>query len=71
MNQSFFNQANSDGGSIVMRNSGTIIRFILLIVCLGLVVFGQKTIGKPYLLMELVGLAGLLGLLWDYNRKYV
>ena len=54
-----------------MKNSGTIIRLILLILCLSLVIFGQKTIGKPYLFMEIVGLAGLLGLLWDYNRKYV
>lgn len=54
-----------------MKNSGNIIRIILLIVCIVLTVVGQKTIGKPYLLMEILGLAGMLGLLWDYNRKYV
>lgn len=54
-----------------MKNSGNIIRVILLIVCIVLTVIGQKTVGKPYLFMEILGLAGMLGLLWDYNRKYV
>lgn len=54
-----------------MNNISKIIKIILFFVFIGLVIYGQKTVGKMYLGMELLGLAGLLGLLWDYNRKYV
>lgn len=47
------------------------IKGILFLICVGLVVVGQKTIGRPYILMQLVGLGGLLALLWDYNRRQV
>lgn len=49
----------------------SVVKSLIFIICLAFIVFGQKTIGKPYLLMQLVGLAGWLGLLWDYNRKFV
>ena len=48
-----------------------IIKLVVLIVCLALIFHGQKTAGKSELGMMLIGLAGLLGLLYDYNRKFV
>lgn len=46
------------------------IRLALFFVCLWLVIVGHSNIGKQGLAIELVGLAGLLVLLWDYNRPY-
>lgn len=48
-----------------------ILNLVLFLFCLFLVVFGQATVGKGYLLIQLIGLAGLLVLLWNYNRKFV
>ncbi|WP_170952750.1 MULTISPECIES: DUF6903 family protein [Bacillus] len=48
-----------------------IIKIVVFIVCLSLIIIYQKTAGKFELGMMLIGLAGLLGLLYDYNRKYV
>lgn len=48
----------------------TIACLVVFIVCIVLVVVGQKTVGIPYLLMELLGLAGLLIMLYFYNKKY-
>ncbi|MBJ8049377.1 hypothetical protein JDS97_24285 [Bacillus cereus group sp. N18] len=48
-----------------------IIKFVVFIICLSLIIIYQKTAGKFELGMMLIGLAGLLGLLYDYNRKYV
>ena len=39
-------------------------------VCVALVVVGQRNIGPSGLLTQLVGLAGLVFLLWLYNRQY-
>lgn len=47
-----------------------IIVAVVFVVCLALVIIGQKHIGPQGLLMMLVGLAGLLVLLWLYNRQY-
>ena len=47
-----------------------IIAIIVFIASFGLVCFGQSQIGYAGLAMELVGLAGLLILLYLYNRKY-
>lgn len=47
-----------------------IIMGIIAIVCLALIVVGQKHIGASGLIMELVGLAGLLTLLFLYNKRY-
>ncbi len=47
-----------------------IIVTIAVIVCIALVVIGQRHIGPQGLLMMLVGLAGLIVLLWMYNRQY-
>ncbi|MDR7076989.1 hypothetical protein QNH48_04835 [Neobacillus sp. YX16] len=48
-----------------------ILKMVVFIICLALIITGQKTVGKLELGMMLLGLAGLLGLLYDYNRKYV
>lgn len=38
--------------------------------CIALVVIGQRNIGLDGLGLEMLGLAGLIVLLWLYNRKY-
>lgn len=48
-----------------------ILKVIIFILSLFLVIYGQRTIGRMYLFLQLLGLAGLLALLWNYNRKYV
>ncbi|EJQ43060.1 hypothetical protein IEE_03238 [Bacillus cereus BAG5X1-1] len=48
-----------------------IIKIVVFIACLSLIIIYQKTAGKFELGMMLIGLAGLLGLLYNYNRKYV
>ncbi|USK98859.1 DUF6903 family protein [Bacillus tropicus] len=48
-----------------------VIKIVVVIVCLSFIIIYQKTAGKFELGMMLIGLAGLLGLLYNYNRKYV
>jgi len=48
-----------------------VIKWLFFIVSVGLVIYGQRTTGKGYLFIQLIGLSGLLFLLWNYNRKYV
>lgn len=43
---------------------------VVFVVCIALVVVGQKNIGPTGLLTMLVGLAGLLVLLGIYNKQY-
>lgn len=43
---------------------------IVFVVCIVLVVVGQKNIGPAGLLTMLLGLAGLLVLLGIYNKQY-
>lgn len=50
-----------------------VIRIIYLLVFIGsmaLIIFGQRNIGPAGLLTMLVGLAGILVLLYLYNRNY-
>ncbi len=47
-----------------------LLKAVVFILCLILVVIGQKQIGISGLLTMLVGLAGLLGLLFSYNKQY-
>lgn len=42
----------------------------LFIVCVVLVVIGQRNVGPAGLLTMLAGLAGLVALLWFYNRGF-
>ncbi|GAA0591544.1 hypothetical protein GCM10009001_04560 [Virgibacillus siamensis] len=51
-------------------NVNRIFKIILFLFCLFLIVYGQQTVGKIQLLIQLIGLAGLLVLLWNYNRKF-
>lgn len=56
-----------------MQNSNiikTILSLIAFIVCAALVVIGQKTVGIPNLMMEIVGVIGIMILIYLYNRKY-
>ena len=46
------------------------IRVVLMLVFLYVVILGYQMIGKEGVATMLVGLAGLLLLLWDYNRPY-
>ena len=47
-----------------------IIVAIVFVVCIALVVIGQKNIGPKGLATMLVGLAGLVTLLGLYNKQY-
>ncbi|MFK9093003.1 DUF6903 family protein [Bacillus salipaludis] len=47
-----------------------IIKLVLVILCLVLIVVGKETVSRSHLGLMLIGVAGLLGLLYDYNRKY-
>lgn len=47
------------------------LKIIAFIVCLALIIVGQRTVGKMNLGIMLIGLAGLLALLHNYNKKYV
>lgn len=51
----------------VVRN---IIMLIVFIVSLALIIIGQKHIGVPGLMQELIGLVGLLTILFVYNKRY-
>ncbi|WP_346663866.1 hypothetical protein [uncultured Merdimonas sp.] len=53
--------------SNVVRN---VIMIIVFIACLALIFIGQKNISATGLGMELLGLVGLLVLLFIYNRRY-
>ncbi|MDO4285349.1 MAG: hypothetical protein Q4C60_08425 [Eubacteriales bacterium] len=47
-----------------------ILLLIAFVICLTLVITGQRNIGAAGLLTQLLGLAGLMVLLWNYNRKF-
>ncbi len=47
-----------------------IIKCICVVVCIVLVIIGQKNISYQGLLTMLAGLGGILLLLYLYNRKY-
>lgn len=48
----------------------TILLLAVFAVCVALTVIGQRNIGPAGLLMQLLGLAGMVLLLWNYNRKF-
>lgn len=48
-----------------------IVKIVFFLICMAAIVLGQRTVGKVPLLIQLIGLAGLLLLLWNYNRKFV
>ena len=47
-----------------------IVVIVIFVVCIGLIIVGQRYIGPQWLLTEIEGLAGLFGLLAFYNSKY-
>lgn len=47
-----------------------IVAFVFFIICIALVVTGQRNIGIQGTLVMLLGLAGLILLLYCYNRKF-
>lgn len=47
-----------------------IIILIIFVICVALVVIGQRNVGPQGLGTMLLGLAGLIFLLWLYNRQY-
>ena len=48
-----------------------ILYLLIFIASMALIVTGQRNIGPAGLLTMLVGLAGILALLYLYNKKYV
>ncbi len=48
-----------------------ILKILFFLFSLFLVIYGQRTVGRMELLIQLAGLSGLLFLLWNYNRKYI
>ena len=48
----------------------TVLAAIFFIICVALVVLGQKNVGPLGLLVMLLGLAGLILLLYLYNRQF-
>ncbi len=46
-----------------------VIALIIFIVCIGLIIYGQRTVGYRELGLMLIGLMGMLGLLYAYNKK--
>src|SRR5690625_7638508 len=59
--QSHFNQVKLYGRKINVKDKVfRILKVVFFIFCMFLVINGQRTIGKLYLLSQLIGLAGLL-----------
>ncbi|SHO48656.1 DUF6903 family protein [Anaerocolumna xylanovorans] len=53
-----------------MKMLAVILKCICLVVCVGLVIIGQKSVGYQGLYTMIAGLCGILLLLYLYNRKY-
>lgn len=47
-----------------------IVIFIVFAACMAFIVIGQRNIGPAGLGTMLIGLTGLIALLWLYNRQY-
>lgn len=48
----------------------SIVMIVVLVVCLVMIILGQKHVGYPGLATELVGLIGLLVVLYIYNKDH-
>lgn len=48
----------------------TLLGLLVFLLCVWLVISGQKSIGYPGLGLMLLGLAGILGCIWVYNRTH-
>lgn len=49
---------------------GMVLKSICVLICVGLVIIGQKNISYQGLFTMLAGLSGILLLLYLYNNKY-
>lgn len=47
-----------------------VIAAVLFIICMALVIVGQRSISASGLIKQLVGLCGILAMLFAYNQKY-
>jgi len=47
-----------------------IVIILIFAVCVYLIVYGQRQTGVRELVLMLIGLTGLLGLLFTYNARY-
>lgn len=47
-----------------------IIMVIVMVICFALIIIGQKNISVTGLMMEIVGLIGLLVILYLYNARF-
>ncbi|MGX8852815.1 DUF6903 family protein [Amedibacillus sp. YH-ame10] len=47
-----------------------VLMVIIFIISIVLIFIGQKNVGYTGLMVELLGLAGILGILHTYNRRY-
>ena len=43
---------------------------ILFIVSMALIFYGQRTVGYGYLALEIIGLCGILFVIYCYNKQY-
>lgn len=57
----------SETGKKVVK---AIVILVVFIICMVLVITGQRHVGPGGLITMLVGLGGLVVLLWLYNRQY-
>lgn len=48
-----------------------ILTLAAFLVCIGLVVVGHRQIGPAHLGIMMIGLFGLLAMLWLYNRQFL
>lgn len=51
-------------------NIRTIIRFIVFFICLFIIIYFQRTTGIKQLIYMLLGLAGILIVIFDYNYEF-
>ena len=61
---------NEEKESRVIPTLMVILKLILFIVFLSMIIRGQRTVGYKNLVQMLIGLAGLLVLLYSYNKKF-
>lgn len=58
------------GGYVMKTWQLIVFRLIAFVISMALIIVGHQTVGKLGVAQMLVGLVGLLGLLWEYNRRY-
>ncbi|MCI8292349.1 MAG: hypothetical protein HFH53_02275 [Hespellia sp.] len=46
------------------------LNLLLFVVFISLIIYGQNTIGPKYLAIQMIGLLGILGQLYVYNKAY-